>query len=67
MTRASIPLESGWKWYVEEVPPRDVLVRFSNEYNGKQWTGYARELHPEFNVAHLLWKLTGIARTHAGD
>lgn len=61
-----------WDWIPVElqVPPRDALVRFKQETTGRQWTGrwselrpqFNPELHPQFNVAYLWWKLTGIER-----
>ena len=53
---------NGWIGYIIEQPDPDALVRFWNEYSGEKWTGYLRDLNPEFNCAYLWWKLTGIER-----
>lgn len=49
-----------WTPYIIKAPNNDWLVRFWNEYNDQVWTGYSRDLRPEFNVAYLWWKKTGI-------
>ena len=59
---ARVRLTEGMTPYMAHRPPRGVLLRFCNEYNGQTWTGYADELHPESNACCMWWKLTGIAR-----
>ena len=52
----------GFTPFLAQMPEPDALCRFWNEYDNRQWTGYAQDLHPEFNVACLWWKLTGLER-----
>lgn len=53
-------MSNGWHFYLGDSPDPEALVRFKNERDGQEWTGRAMDLHPYFNVAYLLWKLTGI-------
>ena len=59
-----LPLRATGEWtsYIDRPAPPDALVRFKNEITGEEWTGRGRELHPEFNVAYLWWKMTGLER-----
>lgn len=43
------------------LPPDKALYLFKRD-DGKPWVGYADFFYPEFNVAYLKWKLTGIAK-----
>jgi hypothetical protein len=33
---------------------------------GNPWVGYSKDFYPEFNVAYLKWKWTGIAKEERG-
>lgn len=63
------PDEDGWHAYIGDGPPRDKLLQFERRTETLQsiipqttrWVGYADFL-PEFNVADLYWRLTGIAK-----
>ena len=59
------PLDNDWHDYIYSSPPRDVLCKFSRD-TGSTWMGYARDFHPEFNVAGLCWRLTGIGKHQLG-
>ena len=56
------PDEEGWCLYEpSSLPPDKALYLFKRD-DGKPWVGYADFFYPEFNVAYLKWKLTGIAK-----
>lgn len=50
-----------WASYELQPAPRDLLCQFRRQ-DGFAFTGYAKDFFPEFNVAGLEWKLTGIAK-----
>jgi hypothetical protein len=54
----------GWHTYIGDEPPRDALCLFRNDgfQHPEERVGYARDIHPESNIAYLKWKLTGIAK-----
>jgi hypothetical protein len=53
----------GEDWTPSEIQPapKELLCQFRRR-DGFSHTGYARDFMPEFNVAGLEWKLTGIGR-----
>jgi hypothetical protein len=58
----SEPDEEGWCRYVPgSLPPEKALCLFKRGDDGEPWVGYAG-FYPEFNIAYLKWKLTGIAK-----
>ncbi len=50
-----------WTSYELHSAPRGLLCQFRRQ-DGFAFTGYAKDFFPEFNVAGLEWKLTGIAK-----
>lgn len=68
MSAISIPgpevrsASTGWTPHLIRTAPSGLLCSFWNEYNRDLWVGYADDLRPEYNVAYLWWKLTGIGR-----
>lgn len=55
---------SGEQWNSYEfIRPPEVLCQFMNQ-RGEIFVAKPSNLHPEFNVAGLKWRLTGIARTY---
>lgn len=50
-----------WTEYTFQPAPRTLLCQFRRE-GQPVYVGYAKDFPPEFNVAGLEWKLTGIAR-----
>ncbi len=50
-----------WTSYEFQPAPRTLLCQFRRK-DGFAYTGYAEDFYPEFNVAGLEWKLTGIAK-----
>lgn len=59
----------GWYDYCVCPAPPDALCQFKQgieEDEGHSWIGYSRDFHPEFNVAYLKWRYTGIAREERG-
>lgn len=56
----------GWYAYINHPVPKGILCQFerragmSGEDQGR-WVGYA-DFHPQFNVANLYWRLTGIGK-----
>lgn len=56
------PDEDGWFNYIGCRCPRLSLCQFKQHKDGIPWVGYAYEFRPEFNVAYLKWRLTGIAK-----
>lgn len=54
--------EFDWTDYTATPAPRTLLCQFRRR-DGFAHTGYAKDFLPEFNVAGLEWRLTGIART----
>lgn len=50
-----------WTDYTWQPAPQFLLCQFRRK-DGFAHTGYAKDFCPEFNVAGLEWKLTGIAR-----
>ena len=59
------PDKDGWYAYIYGAPPKDALCQFKQDvegYIGGPWVGYSSDFSPEFNVAYLKWRLTGIAR-----
>jgi hypothetical protein len=59
MTRAD-----GFTPFLIQMPEPDALCRFHDELTGREWTGYARDIHPLANVAYIWHKLTAIGRMH---
>ena len=56
------PDSDGWYNYEgNSYAIRDVLCIFKDKM-GVEWVGYSRDFHPEFNIADLKWKYTGIAK-----
>lgn len=55
-------MEDGWHDYMNNAPPKGILVLFWREGWDKPLVGYSDRLHPESNVCGLYWKLTGIAK-----
>lgn len=56
------PDEDGWHIYeFGLLPPEKALCLFKRGDDGEPWVGYAG-FYPEFNIAYLKWKLTGIAK-----
>ena len=54
-----------WTSYELQSAPRNLLCQFrrkDNEHITWQFVGYAKDLHPEFDISGLEWQLTGIAR-----
>ena len=53
-----------WTSYAFQLPPPTLLCQFRREGQGQAgwFVGYAKDFSPEFNVANLEWRLTGIAR-----
>lgn len=73
---APVPVdEHGWHTYIGDAPDLDVLVEFKQKGHGDRfpgkvdlvWVGYARDLHPESNVADLYWRYTGIGKMQRGE
>ena len=59
------PDKDGWYTYFYSAPPKDALCQFKQDvegYVGGPWVGYSSDFSPEFNVAYLKWRLTGIAK-----
>jgi hypothetical protein len=56
--------DNDWHDYVYFSPPRNVLCQFWN--SSRKWTGYGRDFAPEFNIANLQWRLTGIGKHQLG-
>lgn len=59
------PDSDGWYDYCGCPAPPDALCQFKQgreENEGEPWIGCGRDFHPEFNVAYLKWRYTGIAR-----
>jgi hypothetical protein len=52
----------NWTSYEFQRAPRTLLCQFRRK-DGFAHTGYAKDFQPEFNIAGLEWRLTGIART----
>ena len=59
---SSVTDTEGWVDYINCSPKKDVLCQFKQHEDGIPWVGYSSEFHPEFNVAYLKWRLTGIAK-----
>ena len=59
---ACAPDSNGWYPYGYDGPPKDKLLQFYQPTTGQVWVGYRAELHPEFNIANLKWRLTGIGK-----
>jgi hypothetical protein len=57
------PDENGWTEYLSSNPPKNVLLQFRRRDSCQDftWIDY-NDFHPEFNVANLYWRLTGIGR-----
>lgn len=65
------PDKNGWYEYLNKSAPKNILCQFEIRTRTPQspdhpqivqsWVGYAN-FTPEFNVAHLYWRLTGIGR-----
>ena len=55
------PGKDGWYDYNYHQPAHDALCQFKQYDDGEPWIGYA-DFSPEFNVAYLKWRLTGIAK-----
>ena len=56
------PDSGGWRNYDgNSYAIRDVLCIFKDKM-GVEWVGYSRDFHPEFNIADLKWKYTGVAK-----
>ena len=51
-----------WTDYMFQPAPRSLLCQFRRKEWAEIHVGYAKDFRPEFNVAGLEWKLTGIAR-----
>ncbi len=71
LVRYQGPDEDGWHTYIGDRPPEDTLCVFERHTETYQtpsfpqitrWVGYRNEFHPEFNIANLKWRLTGIAK-----
>lgn len=65
------PNDEGWYDYCTYPAPPNALCQFKIELdNGQEvsekWIGYSRDFRPEFNVAYLKWRYTGIARQERG-
>ena len=62
----------GWYTYINDPAPPHALCQFKHDMAGidSPWVGYSVELwkdfYPEFNVAYLKWKWTGIAKEERG-
>lgn len=50
-----------WTEYTIQPAPPNLLCQFRRK-DGFAHTGYAKDFLPEFDIAGLQWKLTGIAR-----
>jgi hypothetical protein len=58
------PDADGWYEYIGNAPTKEALCQFKQgheENEGEPWVGYA-DFHPEFNVAYLKWRYTGISK-----
>ena len=56
------PDENGWYDFTYSYPPKNVLLQFERRSGDLDtWIGY-NDFHPEFNVAGLYWRHTGIGR-----
>lgn len=58
---------AGWISYIESPPPHYILCQFVRRicWEGPvwaQWVGMRAEFSPEFKVANLYWRLTGIGK-----
>jgi hypothetical protein len=53
-----------WTSYEAQPAPRDLLCQFRRQDGKYLWefVGYAKDFLPEFDIAGLKWRLTGIAR-----
>lgn len=63
------PDTEGWYDYCTCPAPPNALCQFKQdmeELRDKVWVGYSRDFRPEFNVANLKWRYTGIAREERG-
>ena len=58
------PDSEGWYEYTYSWPPDRVLLQFKRVWTKEPpdiWIGYAN-FDPEFNIANLCWRYTGIGR-----
>ena len=62
------PDENGWYDFTYSYPPKNVLLQFERRWpidskfaDVERWVGY-NDFYPEFNVAGLYWRYTGIGR-----
>lgn len=63
------PDSEGWYDYCGCPAPPNALCQFKQgweEDEGDPWIGYSRNFAPEFNVAYLKWRYTGIAKEERG-
>ncbi len=63
------PDSEGWHDYSVNPPPPYALCQFKQgreENEGEPWVGYQKDFRPEFNVAYLKWRYTGIAKEERG-
>lgn len=51
-----------WTNYITVPAPRTLLCQFRRKDRYFNHVGFAKDFLPEFNVAGLEWKLTGIAK-----
>jgi hypothetical protein len=62
-------IDSGWTDYLFKRAPSGILCQFARVetsdnggYMTKPWVGVQDDFRPEYNVAGLYWRLTGIGR-----
>jgi hypothetical protein len=59
------PDEEGWYEYIAKPAPKGILLQFEVRRMHQSpiiWIGYANDLSPQFNIANLYWRYTGIGR-----
>ena len=57
------PSSDGWLPYVEKRPQQDLVLQFTRAYDSSRpFVAIPANFPPEYNVANLYWRLTGVAK-----